>query len=133
MTPIEKFAQGRKFIMRKQAFFSTIMHNLTVIEQDGTMATDGKSLFWSPVWVAIVSVFITTFVILHELLHVVLKHPYRRGDKDPEVWNIACDYVVNAYIVYMGGISYARRRSIRREILWYVGRRCLQNTHKRRR
>lgn len=96
MTPIEKLAQGRKFIMRKQAFFATIMHNLSVIEKDGTMATDGKSLFWSPVWVASVSVFITSFVVLHELLHVVLKHPLRRGDKDPEVWNIACDYVVNA-------------------------------------
>lgn len=102
MTPIEKLAQGRKFIMRKQAFFATIMHNLSVIEKDGTMATDGKSLFWSPVWVASVSVFITSFVVLHELLHVVLKHPLRRGDKDPEVWNIACDYVVNAYIVFMG-------------------------------
>ena len=103
MTPIEKFAQGRKFIMRKQAFFATIMHNLAVEEiEDGTMATNGKTLFWSRLWVATISVFVTAFVVLHELLHVILKHPLRRGDRDPEVWNIACDYVVNAYIVFMG-------------------------------
>ena len=103
MTPLEKFMQSRKFIMRNQCFFATLLHNLTVVEQDdGTMATDGNKLMWSPSWVDGISVFNTTFVIIHEVLHVVFKHHLRRKNRDPEVWNIACDYVINAYIVYMG-------------------------------
>ena len=103
MTPIEKFMAARKFIMRKQCFFATIMHNLEVKEvATGTMATDGKDLMWSPDWVKTCSASKTAFVVLHELLHVTFKHHMRRGDRDPEVWNIAADFAINTYIVFMG-------------------------------
>jgi predicted metal-dependent peptidase len=42
------------------------------------------------------------FVIAHELLHVGLRHQSRRLGRDPYLWNVACDYVVNGWLVEMG-------------------------------
>lgn len=42
------------------------------------------------------------FVMAHELLHVALEHQKRRRGRDPELWNVACDYVINAWLIEMG-------------------------------
>ena len=42
------------------------------------------------------------FVMAHELLHVGLRHDVRRLGRDPYLWNVACDYVVNGWLVEMG-------------------------------
>lgn len=41
------------------------------------------------------------FVIAHELLHVGLRHDTRRQGRDPFFWNVACDYVINGWLVEM--------------------------------
>ena len=35
------------------------------------------------------------FVIAHEILHCVFDHMKRREDREPQLHNIACDYIVN--------------------------------------
>jgi predicted metal-dependent peptidase len=42
------------------------------------------------------------FVMAHELLHVGLRHEARRQGRDPFLWNVACDYVINGWLVQMG-------------------------------
>ncbi len=42
------------------------------------------------------------FVMAHELLHVGLSHQARCQGRDPFLWNIACDYVINGWLVEMG-------------------------------
>ena len=42
------------------------------------------------------------FVMAHELLHVGLRHEQRRQGRDPFLWNVACDYVINGWLVEMG-------------------------------
>lgn len=42
------------------------------------------------------------FVMAHELLHVGLSHHTRRQGRDPFLWNVACDYVINGWLVEMG-------------------------------
>lgn len=42
------------------------------------------------------------FVMAHELLHVGLRHLTRRQGRDPFLWNAACDYVINGWLVEMG-------------------------------
>ncbi|MEC4816456.1 MAG: peptidase [Scytonema sp. PMC 1069.18] len=42
------------------------------------------------------------FVMAHELLHVGLRHDTRRQGRDPYLWNVACDYVINSWLVEMG-------------------------------
>ncbi len=41
------------------------------------------------------------FVMAHELLHVGLRHQARCQGRDPFLWNVACDYVINAWLVEM--------------------------------
>jgi predicted metal-dependent peptidase len=41
------------------------------------------------------------FVMAHELLHVGLNHHARSRGRDPFFWNIACDYVINGWLVEM--------------------------------
>jgi len=38
---------------------------------------------------------ILTFLLCHESFHPKLFHDKRRGKRDPELWNIACDFVIN--------------------------------------
>lgn len=41
------------------------------------------------------------FVMAHELLHVALRHHARRQGRDPFLWNVACDYVINGWLMDM--------------------------------
>ena len=41
------------------------------------------------------------FVLAHEFLHAALRHDVRCEDRDPVLWNVACDYVVNGWLVEM--------------------------------
>jgi predicted metal-dependent peptidase len=41
------------------------------------------------------------FVIAHELLHAGLRHDTRSGGRDPFLWNVACDYVINGWLTEM--------------------------------
>jgi predicted metal-dependent peptidase len=42
------------------------------------------------------------FVMAHEILHVALRHHARVEDRDPFLWNVACDYAINLWLVEMG-------------------------------
>ncbi|MES2464335.1 MAG: peptidase [Armatimonadota bacterium] len=42
------------------------------------------------------------FVYVHELLHVGLLHHTRCRGRDPLVWNLACDFVINSWLIEMG-------------------------------
>jgi predicted metal-dependent peptidase len=42
------------------------------------------------------------FVIAHEVLHVSLRHLGRRRGRDAYLWNVACDYVINGWLIEMG-------------------------------
>ena len=37
-------------------------------------------------------------IVKHEVLHLLLRHLFRRDDRDPQIWNVACDLVVNQLV-----------------------------------
>lgn len=41
------------------------------------------------------------FVVAHEVLHAGLCHSSRRNGRDPYLWNVACDFVINDWLVAM--------------------------------
>jgi len=61
----------------------------------GTMATDGRSVWFNPEWCEGRGVEKTMGVIAHEVLHVVNRHHLRRGERDAELWNVAADLLIN--------------------------------------
>ncbi len=60
-----------------------------------TMATDGFNIFINPYFVEEITEEETIGVLAHEVMHCILGHSDRRGDRDPELWNIAIDYATN--------------------------------------
>ncbi|WP_409464454.1 DUF2201 family putative metallopeptidase [Amycolatopsis sp. GA6-003] len=42
------------------------------------------------------------FVLAHEMLHAALRHDRRALGRDPYLWNVACDYVINGWLVALG-------------------------------
>lgn len=41
------------------------------------------------------------FVLAHEMLHAALGHDRRAQGRDPYLWNVACDFVINGWLVAM--------------------------------
>ena len=82
-------------------FFGSMALSLKIEadEEISTMCTDGKFIKWNHDFVANMSEEETTGVMAHEVMHVGMKHNLRRGDRDPERWNIACDYVINPILI----------------------------------
>jgi predicted metal-dependent peptidase len=70
-----------------------------------TAAVDGRRLWLNPAFFLALPPADRVFVLLHEALHVALGHHLRAGRRNPEPWNQACDYVVNAAIVEGGGLA----------------------------
>jgi predicted metal-dependent peptidase len=60
-----------------------------------TMCTNSDWIKWSGPFVDSISEDEALGVLAHEVMHVVLKHTTRRGERDPKKWNVACDYAVN--------------------------------------
>jgi predicted metal-dependent peptidase len=60
-----------------------------------TAATNGKAYFWSPKFILKTSIKGLRIVCSHEAWHAIYMHPMRRGSRNPKLWNIAVDYIVN--------------------------------------
>lgn len=41
-------------------------------------------------------------LLLHEVRHITDLHEFRRAERDPKVWNAACDFVINGDIIASG-------------------------------
>lgn len=63
-----------------------------------TAATDGKNLYYNPEFVANLSKDEQTFLFAHEICHVAFDHIFRSEGKNPYLWNIATDSVINALL-----------------------------------
>ena len=85
-------------------FFGSMALSLDVHQDDniGTMCTDGKSIKWSAEFVNEISQDETTGTMAHEACHVTFKHMLRRGERDPELWNIATDFAINDILLEAG-------------------------------
>ena len=81
----------------------TIVEDPAVCQRMGisiaAVDAEAKELFVTPA--AALSFEEAKFVIAHELLHVGLRHESRRRGRDPHLWNVACDYVINSWLIEM--------------------------------
>jgi predicted metal-dependent peptidase len=60
-----------------------------------TMYTDAVVIGFSPAFVLTLRWEYLVFIMVHEVMHCALGHPFRRGGRDPKTWNEAIDHVVN--------------------------------------
>ena len=67
-----------------------------------TAATNGKDLIFNPQWFTALNKEERIGLILHELMHMVYHHTIRIGNRDPELWNVAGDHVINTELTKSG-------------------------------
>ena len=98
----DRIIVARVGLLLRHPFFGNMATRLKVQHCDDwcpTAATDGKHLFYNTQFFNALSNKEIEFVIAHEILHCVFDHIIRREDRDPMIYNIACDYIVNNTLV----------------------------------
>ncbi len=82
-------------------FFATLalFARILVDETLPTAATDGRDIYINPDFLSGLPPTQRAGLLLHEVLHAALLHVARRGSRDPLLWNIAADIVVNGAII----------------------------------
>lgn len=86
------------FTLKGGAFLSTIFYSMETQYSDeiDTACTDGTHILINKEFFSKLSKDERVFLLAHETMHVALMHTVRLGDRDPELWNIAGDYIINA-------------------------------------
>lgn len=92
-----KMARARTRLVLDNPFFGSLALGLNIHRDDSvpTMCTDGRFIKWNGDFVDQHTDKEIIGVVAHEVLHVAFKHMLRRGERDPERWNIACDHAIN--------------------------------------
>lgn len=92
------------FYHKGAAFLATIMCSVQ-FEWDTeipTAATNGKKIIWNPYFFMSIHIEERVFVLAHELYHIAFQHIYRRNSRDPMIYNIAGDHVINNMLINNG-------------------------------
>ena len=95
----EKLVTARIGLLLRHSFFGNLATRMQLINADewcSTAATDGLKFYYNSRFIMMLKPKEVEFLVGHEVLHVVYDHMGRRGNRDPEIWNIADDYAVNA-------------------------------------
>ncbi len=91
-----------KIQVRKECqFFGALMLFASIIKSEKieTAATDGRDIFFNEQFLKSLKSSEQNALMLHEVLHMALLHVTRRQSRDPHIWNIAADIVVNDLIL----------------------------------
>jgi len=95
----EILVTARIGLLLRHSFFGNLATRLQLINADewcATAATDGRKFYYNSRFVTLLKPKEVEFLVAHEVLHVVYDHMDRRGERDPQLFNIANDYAVNA-------------------------------------
>ena len=95
----EKLVTARIGLLLRHSFFGNLATRLTLVNADdwcSTAATDGLKFYYNSKFINMLKPKEVEFLVGHEVLHVVYDHMDRRGTRDPQLFNIANDYAVNA-------------------------------------
>ena len=97
---LARLMKARSRLGSRAPGYAAIVFGLPFIEthRTDTMATDGKSIFFSRAFVQRSTDDALLAVLFHEGLHVSLGHHLRRGSIEPSLWNTAADYAINIIV-----------------------------------
>lgn len=89
----------RKMLV-KYPFFGSVVANVDYSANTNilTAGTDGKVVYYNPNFLEKLSIDEQTFTFAHEICHIAFNHILRSEDKDPTIWNMATDAVINAFL-----------------------------------
>lgn len=89
----------RKMLV-KYPFFGSVVASVDYKENKdiSTADTDGETIYYNPEYLEGLSVEEQTFIFAHEVCHIAFNHILRSEGKNPELWSIATDGVINQFL-----------------------------------
>ncbi|QEP29842.1 HNH endonuclease [Sinorhizobium phage ort11] len=92
------------FLGKNAAFLGSLMCSLNFMWSTDieTAATNGVGLWWNPYFFMRIPRATRKTVLVHELWHPAELDMIRRDNRDPEVWNWACDIRINNRLTRQG-------------------------------
>lgn len=92
-------ALKRKMLV-KYPFFGSVVASVGYKENKDiqTVGTDGETIYYNPEYLEGLSVEEQTFIFAHEVCHIAFNHILRSEGKNPELWHIATDGVINQFL-----------------------------------
>jgi len=98
----EKLITARVGLLLRASFFGNLATRLKLVNADewcSTAATDGRNFYYNSRFIKMLRPKEIEFLFGHEVLHCVYDHFGRRGNRDPQLFNIANDFAVNADLI----------------------------------
>ena len=98
----DRIITARVGLLLRHPFFGNMATRLKIEAADDwlmTAAVDGRKLYFNTQFFNAMDNKEVEFVIAHEILHMVYDHLGRRDDRNPMLYNIAADYIVNNLLV----------------------------------
>lgn len=101
---MDKMVKARAGLVLDHPFFATLALRLELREDPAcaTAWSDGRVLGFNPAYIEVQSLERVKGMQCHEVLHLACSHHTRRGDRDPGLWNRACDYAINHILLDAG-------------------------------
>jgi predicted metal-dependent peptidase len=92
--------QARSHMLLDSPWFGHLSMRLKIDSNPNipTLQTDGTHLVYNAEYFEALPGKQRVGVLAHEVVHCALLHPYRRGQRDPKLWNRACDFAVNVIL-----------------------------------
>ena len=101
----DRVRAARLKLIRSHVFFGCIAMQLDLVEDnslDYLAAVDGKTIWYNSEQTKELTFPELTGLTAHEVMHPVLMHHVRRGNRNPAKWNRAGDYVINLILTDEG-------------------------------
>lgn len=107
--PETAVSRARDWIIAEYPLLAALASSFTLIEDEllclemsvpvAAICDDTQEVYVNPA--AGLSEQEARFVLAHEFLHAGLRHSARQQDRDPWLWNVACDFVINGWLFQM--------------------------------
>lgn len=103
LTAAERITRAKIKLYEDEPFLSYIVNHLKTIEDNNlkhkTMAVDAKgNCYYDKKFVENLDNKVLTAVLAHEALHCAFEHLSRHNKRQPDVWNIATDMLINNFL-----------------------------------
>jgi len=103
MDAATRLAAARTRLILDKPFLGALSLRLALVEAGAdrcrSTSSDGNSLYYNRAYIDSLDVAQTQFALSREALHCALLHYYRRGNRDPVLWQTACDHAINSLLI----------------------------------
>lgn len=98
----DRLTKARVKMLLKHPFWGNLATRMKIVEAGDwckTAATDGRHFYYCTEFINSLDDDELVFLFGHEVGHCVYNHMGRRGDRDPGLWNMAGDYLINDMLI----------------------------------